>query len=281
MRVAVSCRLRIPAARPAPSGLTALPAGHAPRQFSQCKVAMIQAPHQSTLHASQSIAFRSRRCVASRWLKLSLAAVMPLEAAQAVMPRAAAQAAPHPLGSQPKQIPCLGQLCCGRESVPVCFFCGRRYPLVTFSSSQTNRWLTYRRSPHLKTAHARHVGCQSCFPSQTANEWKRCSKCSSYELSDTQKSKPKDERKCILCVASEDPVQSTYDILKSLHPQTLQQLLLLLSQSPPIAPSGSSAAPVSPPAEHPSYSPHPRLVPKCKWLPSSSPTSPHEDSNEA
>ena len=60
MRVAVSCRLRIPAARPAPSGLTALPAGHAPRQFSQCKVAMIQAPHQSTLHASQSIAPRVR-----------------------------------------------------------------------------------------------------------------------------------------------------------------------------------------------------------------------------
>ena len=159
-----------------------------------------------------------------------------------------------PLVSQPKQIPCLGQLCCGRESVPVCFFCGRRYPLVTFSASQTNRWLTYRRSPHLKTDHARHVGCQSCFPSQTANEWKRCSICGSYELSDTQKSKPKDERKCILCVARGDQVQSTQDILKSLHPQTLQQLLLLLPQA------------VSPPAQHPSWTPHPRLLPVSKWL---------------
>ena len=186
-----------------------------------------------------------------------------------------------PLVSHPKQPSCTGQRCCGGQSVPLCFYCQRRYPLVKFSASQTNRWLTYRRAPHLTTDHARHVGCQSCFPSQTANEWKRCRICSSYELSDTQKSKPKDERKCILCVARDDHVQSTYDILNSLHPQTLQELLLLLSQSPPIAPSGSSAAPVSPPAEHPSYSPHPRLVPKCKCLPSSSPTSPHEDSNEA
>ena len=172
--------------------------------------------------------------LASVWLKLF--GLMPVAPPTFGPPR------------QPKQPPCLGHLCCGNHNVPVCHFCGRPYPIVTFSASQTNRWLTYRRSVHLKNANsARHVGCQSCFPSQTGNEWKRCSMCGSSTLSGTQKHKPKGERKCLLCVASEEQPRSALDILYSLRPETVMQLL---------------AFTWTPPMQHESWTPAPDLVPK-------------------
>ena len=118
------------------------------------------------LRASPSIAFGS---------SISLAATMPLLYLIAA--------------------PC-GPDCCGNTPHPICFNCKRQPPHVSFSLAQYERHTRRTQSK----GNGKHVYCQICCPPlNPLTSKKKCSICGNQDLSDTQKRKNADERRCKEC----------------------------------------------------------------------------------
>ena len=91
---------------------------------------------------------------------------------------------------------CTGPDCCGTSPHPICFHCKRQPPHVPFSLAQYERHTRRTQSK----GNGKHVYCQICCPPlNPLTSKKRCSICGNQDLSDTQKRKNADERRCKEC----------------------------------------------------------------------------------